>query len=125
MSIVETSRRVFALIAQQLRALKKTAASAKAAAPSPITELGIEITHLETLGPDLLIRVRAGFVGRGTTLNAWCLANDVHHSNARQVLLGAWDGPAGRRLRTKILRAAGLTTKPDMAPLTGNAEVSP
>lgn len=67
-------------------------------------------TSPEALGQDLLIRVRAGFVGRGTTLNAWCQENGVHHSNARQVLLGAWDGPAGRKLRAKILKAAGLTS---------------
>lgn len=59
-------------------------------------------------GPDtgkkLLIRVRAGFVGQGTTLNAWCRANGYHIQNARMALLGRWRGPAGKALVIRLIK---------------------
>lgn len=51
--------------------------------------------------------VRAAFVLKGTTLKAWCRQNNMHFSNARTCLTGAWDGPAARRLRARILKDCG------------------
>lgn len=68
-----------------------------------------------TTGPELLTRVRAGFVSNGSTLTAWCRENGIHHSNARQALLGAWDGPAGKTLRRRLLKAAGINSNPEVA----------
>lgn len=59
-------------------------------------------------GLDLFLRVRAAFVARGTSLNRWCIEHKVQPTNARLCLTGAWDGPKGRRLRQRILVAAGL-----------------
>lgn len=64
-----------------------------------------------TPGIDLFLQVRASFVSQGTSLNAWCLANDIHPSNARQCLTGAWNGPKGRQLRKRILAAVGLNQR--------------
>ena len=57
---------------------------------------------------ELLRRVRAGFTLQGTTLTAWCRDNDTHISNARNALIGTWDGPKGRAMRAKIVKAAGV-----------------
>lgn len=57
-------------------------------------------------GQALLLQVRAGFVAKGTSLRAWCLANGVKPQNARLCLFGCWDGPAGRAMRERICVAA-------------------
>lgn len=56
----------------------------------------------------LYVRVRAAFVARGSSLAAWCRANDVHRQYARAVLLHERDGPAARDLRWLLLQAAGV-----------------
>ncbi len=63
-------------------------------------------TH--TPGPDLLRAVRAGFVLQGTTFSTWCGDHDISRSNARQALIGSWDGPKGRELRDRIVKAARI-----------------
>lgn len=63
--------------------------------------------HVES-GQKLLSQVRAGFVARGTSLNAWCKSHQVLHQNARKCLLGEWDGPKAKALRRQIIAAAGL-----------------
>lgn len=55
---------------------------------------------------ELLRQVRAGFTLQGTTLTEWCRENGTHISNARNALIGTWDGPKGRAMRAKIVRAA-------------------
>jgi hypothetical protein len=61
--------------------------------------------------PELVRKVRANFVLQGTTLGRWCRENGIPRQNARDTLLGGWDGPKGRELRAKILKAAGLVAK--------------
>lgn len=61
-------------------------------------------------GPQLLKAVRAGFVMRGTTLNAWCKKHQIHRSNATGALLGAWRGPKGKAIVAKVTRASGVGT---------------
>lgn len=51
--------------------------------------------------------VRAAFVLKGTTLKAWCRQNNLHFSNARNCLVGAWNGPAAQRLRARIVKDSG------------------
>lgn len=51
-------------------------------------------------------RVRAGFIERGTSLKAWCRSEGVAYSNARDVLIGSWNGPKGKALRARIVDAA-------------------
>ena len=58
---------------------------------------------------DLYRRVRAGFIVQGTTLKAWCRDRGTHIQNARSALIGTWDGPAGRRLRSSIVKAARIS----------------
>ncbi|EHN5173281.1 hypothetical protein KI912_003137 [Salmonella enterica] len=61
-----------------------------------------------TPSPELLAKVRAGFMVNGTSLHKWCQENGVKYANARQALIGAWDGPAGKKLRIKLITKAGL-----------------
>lgn len=60
-------------------------------------------------GPPLLNRVRAAFVGRGTSLNAWCRENGITYEWSRQCLLGIRSGEAARRMVEKITREAKLS----------------
>ncbi len=71
-------------------------------------------THAPTPSRELLLKVKAHFVAKGTTLANWCRDNKVDQSNARQALLGSWDGPRGRAVRLKLAIEAGLapTEKP-------------
>lgn len=57
---------------------------------------------------DLHTQVRAAFVLKGTSLNKWCKDNDILPSNARDVLIGRWNGPKGAALRNKIVKASGV-----------------
>lgn len=57
---------------------------------------------------DLMIKVRVGFIGKGTTFTGWCNQHQINPSNARQALIGSWDGPRAVALRTRIVRAAGV-----------------
>lgn len=56
----------------------------------------------------LYAKVRAAFVARGSSLAAWCRANDVQRQYARAVLLRERDGPSARDLRRLLLQAAGV-----------------
>lgn len=56
---------------------------------------------------ELVLEVRIGFIRQGTTLNAWCRDNGVLIGAARQALIGVWDGPKGRAMRRRIVRASG------------------
>lgn len=57
-------------------------------------------------GHELLREVRAGFVRQGKTLTAWCNEHGISVSNARQAVIGSWNGPKARSLRARISRAA-------------------
>ena len=59
-----------------------------------------------TPGLDLHFRVRAGFVAQRTSLKRWCRENDIQPTNARDALIGRWDGPKGRALRARLVEAA-------------------
>lgn len=59
-------------------------------------------------GPELLQAVRARFVGRGTSLHAWCRQSGVDWAYANRALTGEHTFPAAVRLRERIVAAAGL-----------------
>ncbi|XAI95383.1 hypothetical protein [Leptolyngbya phage Lsp-JY19] len=59
-------------------------------------------------GPDLVKQVRAGFVLKGTSLGRWCREEKIPPQHARLCLLGGWNGPKGKALRSRLLQAAGL-----------------
>lgn len=61
-----------------------------------------------TPGLELYKRVKAAFIMKDTTFNAWCTANGIIRQNAKQALTGAWDGPKAQELRERILQASGL-----------------
>lgn len=61
-----------------------------------------------TPGTELLAKVRAGFIAQGTSFSGYCEDNNINRPNARQALLGAWDGPAGRALRAQLVKAANV-----------------
>lgn len=53
-------------------------------------------------------RVKAGFVSRGTTLHAWCLAEGLTRQNVTKALLEEWSGPKASQLVDRVLQAAGV-----------------
>lgn len=55
--------------------------------------------------------VRAGLIARGTNLHQWCKARRLNHQNARDCLLGNWNGPKAKRLRRRLLAAAGVSLR--------------
>jgi len=57
---------------------------------------------------DLYLRARAGFVGQGTTLNAWCKKNGTHIQNVRDAFLGRWTGEKATLLMARVTKAAGV-----------------
>lgn len=59
-------------------------------------------------GSQLLTDVRSCLVAKGTSLHRWCHDNSVLYPNARQALIGSWNGPKGIALRKQIIKAAGL-----------------
>jgi hypothetical protein len=62
-------------------------------------------------GLDLARQVRAGFVLQGSSLGRWCKQHGVLRQNALSALVGSWDGPKGRALRNRIIKAAGLSLR--------------
>lgn len=69
------------------------------------------MTELPPPGPELVLTVRAGFVRQGTSLGRWCRENGYRLQNARNALVGGWDGPKGRTVRAVLIEAAGLARK--------------
>jgi len=67
-----------------------------------------------TPSDDLYRMVRAGFVAKGTTLNAWCIANGVNRQTAYKALRGVRHGKNSRDLR-ECLVAAALQTENELA----------
>lgn len=63
-----------------------------------------------TLAPskELMRDVRIGFIKQGTTFTNWCNRHDIHGPSARAAVIGSWDGPKGRALRARVVRAAGV-----------------
>ena len=57
---------------------------------------------------ELARQVRAAFILQGTTLKGWCREQNMHFSNARNALVGSWNGPAAKVLRQRIVKASGL-----------------
>lgn len=59
----------------------------------------------------LYLRVRAAFVGQGTTLNAWCKDNGTHIQNVRDAFFGRWRGPGADELVRRVVTAAKVSAK--------------
>lgn len=59
-------------------------------------------------GQALLREVKAGFILQGTSVTRWAKDNGMHPSNVRNVLLGTWDGPKGRELRNRVIKASRI-----------------
>jgi lambda repressor-like predicted transcriptional regulator len=55
---------------------------------------------------DLYLAVRAGFVARGTTLNAWCIENGVNRQTAEKALKGERFSRRSSALRQKLVAEA-------------------
>lgn len=59
-------------------------------------------------GLDLHLKVRAGFVAQGTSMKRWCKDQGITPSNARDALIGRWNGPKGIALRNRLMKASGM-----------------
>lgn len=53
------------------------------------------------------LKIKAGFILRGTSLAGWCKAHGTDPSNARKALLGIWKGPKGQEVRRRLLKESG------------------
>ncbi len=65
------------------------------------------MTQAHTPGMELFLNVRAGFVRQNTTFSEWCRKKEINRSNARQALIGSWDGPKAKALRAQLVKASG------------------
>lgn len=54
------------------------------------------------------VKVRAAFVGQGTTLNAWCNLNGMHIQNVREAFFGRWKGDKASALVARVTEASGV-----------------
>jgi hypothetical protein len=61
-------------------------------------------------------QVRAGFIVKHTTLNAFCVANDIDTSNATRALKGKSNGPTAKALVRRLAKAAGVKIKKHSKP---------
>lgn len=52
--------------------------------------------------------VRAGFIGKGTSLAAWCRENGIHRQSAERALLFQSNGIKAQALRQRVAEAAGV-----------------
>lgn len=59
-------------------------------------------------GLDLHLKVRGAFVAQGTSFKRWCRDNGIKPTNARDALIGRWNGPKGQAMRARIVESAGL-----------------
>ena len=55
------------------------------------------------------LKVPAGFVAQGTSLNAWCQTSGLHIQNVRDASLGKWNGPSSDALRKRVVTASGAS----------------
>lgn len=62
-------------------------------------------------GEQLWRAVRAGFELQGSSLGRWCTAHRIASTWAGHALKGRRNGPATRRLRMRLIRAAGLVCR--------------
>lgn len=65
----------------------------------------------EMLGLDLYQKVRAGFVGKGTTLTAWAKSKGVTPQNLRSALTGGWNGPKAQSLAKQAVEASDAQSR--------------
>lgn len=56
----------------------------------------------------LYTAVRAAFVAKGTTLNAWCTSQGINRQTAARSLKGERNGSRSRELRARLTAAAGI-----------------
>ena len=56
----------------------------------------------------LYASVKAAFIARHTSLNKWCIANNVHRQNARSALLNERKEKWAIELRMRIAVDAGI-----------------
>lgn len=59
-------------------------------------------------GNKLLLEIRTGFVGRGTSFSKWCTENGIKRQNARAAILGEWTGPKAREVVQVLIVASGM-----------------
>lgn len=56
----------------------------------------------------LYASVKASFVAKHTSLHKWCLARNIHRQNARDALLGVWNGEKANELCALLIKDAGI-----------------
>jgi len=59
---------------------------------------------------ELYNKVRGGFITQGRTLREFCREHGCTPTNAREALMGSWNGPKARSLRVKMIEHSGIAT---------------
>lgn len=68
----------------------------------------------KTKDTQTLARVKAAFVLKHTTLNAFCLKHDIDPSNATKAIIGTWTGKKANAIRSQIIQASKAKTEHSM-----------
>lgn len=55
------------------------------------------------------VRVKAGFIMRGTSFTGWCTSQGLPHANVRSAILGTWKGPKGKAVAALAIAASGAS----------------
>ena len=53
-------------------------------------------------------KVRGGFIAQGSSLSRWCAHIGINVQNAQACLIGTWNGPRAKELRSELVNAAGI-----------------
>lgn len=61
---------------------------------------------------DLYNQVRAAFILDNSSLGSWCKDNQVKPQNVMACLVGTWNGPKGKELRSRLIAASSLLDRP-------------
>lgn len=54
-------------------------------------------------------KVRGGFIAQGISLSKWCACNGRNLQNVQCALIGTWNGPKAKVLRSELITASGIT----------------
>ncbi|KYN89501.1 hypothetical protein ATY35_11145 [Vibrio cidicii] len=63
--------------------------------------------------------IKGAFIAQGISFSEWCRKNNVTPSNAKAALIGSWDGPKAKSLRTKLIKESGIEIDDGSTGFTG------
>jgi len=58
-------------------------------------------------------KIRGAFIGKGTSFNKWCIANNFRRQNASAAILGTWIGPKATEITNLAIADSGIDPNTD------------